>query len=66
MAGTLAIPIYLRIGNGTEAEVGQVVLEVHGDGTVTMTTSDIAAALRATADAIEASAKEADDAAADV
>ncbi|MFE7273032.1 hypothetical protein [Streptomyces sp. NPDC057623] len=63
MPGTFDIPIYLRIGNGTETEVGQVVLNIDGDGTVTMTTSDIAAALRATADAMEASAKEADDAA---
>ncbi|MBP5883166.1 hypothetical protein QBA57_28625 [Streptomyces scabiei] len=66
MPGTFAIPIYLRIGSGTETEVGQVVLDIDGDGTVTMTTSDIAAALRATADAMEASAKEVDDAAADV
>ncbi|QFQ97450.1 hypothetical protein F9278_15900 [Streptomyces phaeolivaceus] len=65
MPGTLAIPIYLRIGNGTETEVGQVVLDLEGDGTVTMTTTDIAEALRATADAIEASAKEAADASPD-
>lgn len=65
MPGTFDIPIYLRIGSGTETEVGQVVLDIDGDGTVTMTTSDIAAALRAAADAMEASAKEVADAAPD-
>lgn len=63
MPSTFDIPIYLRIGSGTETEVGQVVLDIDGDGTVTMTTSDIVAALRATADAMEASAKEVADAA---
>lgn len=60
MSGTYAIPIYMRIGNGTETEVGQVVLGIDGDGTVTMTVSDIAAALRTTADAMEAPEQEDD------
>ncbi|MFC9847784.1 hypothetical protein ACFWFF_01540 [Streptomyces sp. NPDC060223] len=58
MPGTYGIPIYLRIGSGTETEVGQVVLAIEGDGTVTMTASDIAAALRATADTMEATEQE--------
>jgi hypothetical protein len=64
MPAECTIPIYMRIGNGTETEIGQVVLEVEQNGTVTLTTSDIAAGLRSAADAIEGP-EEVDSAAAD-
>lgn len=64
MPGTVAIPIYLSIGGGTAMEVGQVVLDIEPDGTVTMAVPDIAAALRVTADAMEAPEQEVADAAA--
>lgn len=60
MAATASIPVYLSIGSGTAMEIGTIELSASGDGTVTLTTFDIAAALRDAADAMEAAAKEAD------
>lgn len=60
MAATASIPVYLSIGGGSATEIGTIKLSVDADGTATLTTFDIVAALRETADAMEASAKEAD------
>jgi hypothetical protein len=58
MAATLPIPVYLRIGNGTESQIGEVVVSVERDGTATLTLTDIATALRATADEMDARMQE--------
>jgi uncharacterized protein (UPF0254 family) len=65
MAATVSIPVYLGIGSGTTTEIGTIELAVNSDGTCTLTTFDIAAALREIADAIEAPEEEATDAAAE-
>lgn len=58
MAATLSIPLYLSVGSGSEVEIGEVVLTADSDGTITMTTTDIAAGLREAADAIERAGQE--------
>jgi hypothetical protein len=58
MAATLSIPVYLSIGSGSAMEIGQIELSAGPDGKVTLTVLDIAAALRETADAMEAAARE--------
>ncbi|MFD8611069.1 hypothetical protein [Streptomyces sp. NPDC059631] len=58
MAATVSIPLYLTIGTGTSTEIGTIDLAVDSDGRCTLTTFDIAAALREVADAIEAPADE--------
>ncbi|MGW5409015.1 hypothetical protein [Streptomyces spiralis] len=58
MAATASIPVYLTIGGGSAVEIGKVELAIDSDGTVTLTALDIAAALRETADAMEAAARE--------
>jgi hypothetical protein len=59
MAATMSIPVYLTIGNGSATEIGQIELAAEADGTFTLTSLDVAAALRETADAMEAVAKKA-------
>ncbi|MFD4788247.1 hypothetical protein ACFWN1_14550 [Streptomyces sp. NPDC058459] len=63
MAAGLSIPVYLSIGSSTPTQIGTVSLSADANGTVTLTTLDIAAALRETADAIEAATEEDSDAA---
>ncbi|WP_086765356.1 hypothetical protein [Streptomyces bobili] len=64
MAATASIPVYLAIGNGgIPWEIGTIELTADASGTITLTTMDIAAALRETADAMEAAAREESDAA---
>lgn len=58
MAATLSIPVYLSIGSGSAMEIGQIKLSAEPDGKITLTILDIAAALRETADSMEAAAKE--------
>lgn len=58
MAATLPIPLYLRVGNGTETQIGEVIVSVESDGTATLTITDIAAAPRETADEMERSGQE--------
>ncbi|QJT04365.1 hypothetical protein G9272_32120 [Streptomyces asoensis] len=61
MAATASIPVYLSIGAGSAMEIGAIELTADAAGTITLTTLDVAAALRETADAMEAAAaKEAD------
>ncbi|MFF8290435.1 hypothetical protein ACF068_14570 [Streptomyces sp. NPDC016309] len=59
MAATLGIPVYLRVGNGAETQIGEVVVSVERDGTATLTLTDIASALRATANEMDARMQEA-------
>ncbi|MFF3310491.1 hypothetical protein [Streptomyces sp. NPDC002952] len=62
MVATASIPVYLAIGNGGSlTEIGTIHLMADASGTITLTTLDIAAALRKTADAMEAAAEEAPD-----
>lgn len=61
-AATLAIPLYLVIGSGSGTEIGSVTVAVRADGTAELTITDIAAALRETADEMEQSAEEVSDA----
>lgn len=61
MAATASIPVYLSIGGGSATEIGTIELTADADGTITLTTLDIAAALRETADAMEAAAEEVPD-----
>ncbi|MFB7776913.1 hypothetical protein [Streptomyces bauhiniae] len=63
MAAELSIPVYLSIGSSAPTQIGKVSLSADANGTVTLTTLDIAAALRETADAIEAATEEDSDAA---
>lgn len=49
----MRLPVYMRVGGGGEHEVGEILLPVDGDGTATLTTTDIADALPAAADAVE-------------
>ncbi|MGW1267545.1 hypothetical protein [Streptomyces sp. NPDC002491] len=63
MAAELSIPVYLSIGGGSATEIGTIELSADEKGQITLTTLDIAAALRETADAIEAAAREDSDAA---
>ena len=58
MAATLPIPLYLRVGNGSETQIGEVIVSVEQDGTATLTMTDIATALRETADELERSGQE--------
>ncbi|MFI1701964.1 hypothetical protein ACH419_39290 [Streptomyces bobili] len=60
MAATASIPVYLTIGGGSALEIGTIKLTADIDGKITLTTLDIAAALRETADAMDEAAKEAD------
>ena len=53
MAAMLPVPLYLRIGNGGETQIGEVFVSVDGHGTATMTLTDVAAALRTTADEMD-------------
>ena len=62
MAAELSIPVYLAIGSGSTTEIGTIELAADADGQVTLTTFDIAAALRETADAMEAAAREREEA----
>ncbi|WP_028814434.1 hypothetical protein [Streptomyces flavidovirens] len=58
MAATLPIPVYLRVGNGSETQIGEVVVSVDSTGMATLTLTDIAAALRATANEMDARMQE--------
>jgi uncharacterized protein (UPF0254 family) len=58
MAATLPIPLYLRVGSGTEVQIGEALVAVDSDGTATLTVSDIAAGLREAADAVERAGQE--------
>jgi hypothetical protein len=58
MAATLSIPLYLRVGDGTEAQIGEVVVAIDSRGIATLTVSNIAAGLREAADAVEQAAEE--------
>ncbi|MEV6105712.1 hypothetical protein AB0M28_13490 [Streptomyces sp. NPDC051940] len=50
---TTHIPIFMRIGDGAEQEVGVIDMPVSCTATVTVTSCGVAAALRAAADEIE-------------
>ncbi|WP_432164877.1 hypothetical protein [Streptomyces sp. bgisy031] len=63
MAATINIPVYLTLGTGSVTEIGTIEIEADAEGKFTLTTFDVATALRETADAMEAAAKEAEDAA---
>ncbi|MER8219702.1 hypothetical protein ABTZ58_03710 [Streptomyces sp. NPDC094143] len=58
MAATLSIPLYLRVGTGTEVQIGEALVAVDSDGKATLTVSDIAAGLREAADAVERARQE--------
>lgn len=63
MAATINIPVYLTLGTGSATEIGTIEIEANAEGTFSLTTFDVTAALRETADAMDAAAKEAKDAA---
>lgn len=63
MAATINIPVYLTLGTGSTTEIGTIEIEANAEGTFTLTAFDVTAALRKTADAMDAAAKEAEDAA---
>ena len=54
MASAISVPIYMRIGGGAELEVGDVDIPVTGDGTITVSRTQLAAALRSAADYLDA------------
>ncbi|MFH9013976.1 hypothetical protein ACH4C6_21675 [Streptomyces sp. NPDC017943] len=58
MAATLSIPLYLRVGNGTDVQIGEALVAVDSDGKATLTVSDIADGLRQAADALERAGQE--------
>ncbi|CAL9313911.1 hypothetical protein [Streptomyces sp. SudanB91_2054] len=60
MAVTASIPVYLSIGGGSSVEIGTIELAADSHGQITLTTFDIAAALRDAADAIEEATREAE------
>ncbi|WP_309029120.1 hypothetical protein [Streptomyces alfalfae] len=60
MAATASIPVYLSVGGGAPVEIGSIELAADSDGRITLTTFDIAAALRETADAMDEAAREAE------
>jgi hypothetical protein len=60
MAATVSIPVSLTIGGGSAVEIGTIELALNADGTATLTTFDIAAALRETADALDAAGEDSD------
>jgi hypothetical protein len=65
VAATASIPVYLSVGNGSAVEIGQIKLSLDGKGRATLTTFDIAAALREAADELEKAAREAEQQTAD-
>jgi 20S proteasome alpha/beta subunit len=60
MAATASIPVYLSIGSGSPVAIGSIELAVDSRGVFTLTSFDVAAALREAADAVEAAAREAE------
>lgn len=54
MASAISVPIYMRIGGGAELQVGDVDVPVSGEGTLTMSRTRLAAALRSAADHLDA------------
>jgi hypothetical protein len=58
MPADVSIPVYLSIGGGSSVEIGAIELSADANGTITMTSFDIAAALRDAADSVEKAARE--------
>jgi hypothetical protein len=64
MAAAINLPVYMRLGNTDECHIGDVEIDVNGDGTLQWGRQEMAAMLRAAADEIENPSEEVPDAAA--
>lgn len=53
MAAAVNLPVYMRIGATEECHIGDVEIDVDGDGTIEFGRPELAAMMRAAADEIE-------------